>query len=161
MLAQALENGGVPPGQPAQGQQFRDPRVDEILARQETERQQYQQQQRQNLERSYAKFAQEHEFFEDVRALMATIVTVKHEQEGVDISDEEAYTMAVALRPDLTEVLKQREALAQATSPGGPTARARAAAVSLKPGSIATRKAADPDDLNAILHEAAEEHGIK
>jgi hypothetical protein len=80
------------------------------------------------------------------------------EQEGVDISDEEAYKMALALRPDLTEYIRQREALAQATKPDGSTARARAASVSLTPGTtITTPKSADPNDLHAVLAESLDE----
>lgn len=163
MLSQALESGGIPQGVP-QGQQGYDPRVDQILAQQQ--RQAYEAQQRaqqdearqvQELQAHYEKFAEDHEFFPEVRGLMSTIVAVKMEQEGVDIPDEEAYKMALALRPDLTQILKQREELAQATNPNGSTARAAAAAVSLKPGTITARKAADPDDLHAVMGEAFDE----
>lgn len=163
MLSQALEPGGVPQGAP-QGQQGYDPRVDQILAQQQRqayEAQQWAQQdearQVRELQAHYEKFAETHEFFPEVRQLMSTIVSVKMGQEGVDIPDEEAYKMALALRPDLTQILKQREELAQATNPNGSTARAAAAAVSLKPGTITARKAANPDDLHAVMAESYDE----
>jgi hypothetical protein len=163
MLAQALETGGVP--QVPQGAQGYDPRVDQLIAQQQ--QQAYYDQQRQaqeaqrvqeTLTKHYEQFGETHEFFEEIRPVMATIVSVKMEQEGVDISDEEAYKMALALRPDLTEYIRQREALAQATKPDGSTARARAASVSLTPGTtITTPKSADPNDLHAVLAESLDE----
>jgi len=162
MLAQALEAGGIPQAPAGQGY---DPRLDQFLADQQRreaaaqqQRVQAEQHQQQELQARYEQFAQTHEFFEDVRALMATIVTVKAEQEGVDVDDEEAYTMAIALRPDLTKIIQQREELAQATKPDGSTARAAAAAVSLQPGNnMAVQKAADPNNLHSVLAEAYDE----
>lgn len=163
LLADALESGGVPQG--PQAQQGYDPRVDQLIA--ERQREQYYAQQRAQAEEAraahelqthYAQFGETHEFFEELRGAMASLVQAKYETERVDLSDEEAYTMALSLRPDLQAIVRDRETFREATNPRGSTARSAAAAVSLKPGSVTTRKAAaNPDDLHAILEESIDE----
>ena len=160
-LADALE--GAPQAQQAQ-QGFRDPRVDQLLAMQQQQAYAAQQaqaaqeaRQAQELQSHYEKFAEEHEFFNDVRQAMAALVQVKFDTEGVDLSDEEAYDMAVSLRPDLQAIKRDRETYERATNPNGSTARAAAAAVSLKPGSVTAKKGADPENLRAILEESVDE----
>ena len=159
MLAQALDGAPAPAGQQAQAG-MRDPRVDQLIAERERERQQaaYRQQQEEaraaaEYQARYAQFAETHEFFEDVREDMAMLVVLKGRQ-GVDIDDEEAYKMAVNLHPELVEIQRQREELAAATNPNGSTARSAAAAVSLKPGTASgAPKTADNSDLRAVLDE--------
>lgn len=149
LLANALE--GVQSPQEAyqpqrQPEPPRDPRLDQLLEamnRREVER----------IERGYAAFAETHEFFEDVREDMAFLIE-RAAEKGVDLSDEDAYHRAVRMNPELDEVLRQREAAAQATNPRGSTARAAAAAGSLKPASVVSPGPVDPDDRVAVLNAA-------
>lgn len=158
MLADALNGqlgpGAMPQGQPqAQPQQFRDPRFDAFL--QQQAKREYEQ-----TRAYYAKFAETHEFYEDVREQMADIIALK-EQQGVDIDDETAYNMAVKLDPELQAVLEKREKDKRAANPPGSTQRARAAAVSLPSGAApsvtpAARQGSNPRDPTADVAAAWE-----
>lgn len=147
LLAAALNGEAPPPGYapPVQGQGYQDPRVDQLIARQEAAERQRSEQELRKTQAHYAEFAKNHEFFEDVREAMADIVSLKAEQ-GVDIDDETAYKMAVALDPELTAIVQQREKAKQAANPSGSTQRAAAAAVSLRSGGPAPAHAPPVSD---------------
>lgn len=160
MLAAVLDGrvpGAAGPGaMPAQGQGY-DPRVDQLMEQlrmRDARDAEYQQRETARefaaIEQGYTKFAETHEFFEDVRGTMANIIRVKAE-EGVAVSDEEAYTMAVALHPDIQQVVRQREEVERATNPQGSTARARRAAVSVAPKTTTRTEVVDAKDLRATV----------
>jgi hypothetical protein len=161
MLADALDGAAGPPRQP-QGQsgQAYDPRVDQLVqelrARDQREadwRGQQEQAMMSEVASGYEKFAESHEFFEDVRGDMAALVRAKLDQ-GVVLDDEEAYNIAVALHPDLAAVSRAREEAAAATNPNGSTARAAAASGSLQPRPAVAGAGPEPEDIRGHLEQA-------
>lgn len=123
LLDAALTPGAQQQGQqaPRQPQEFRDPRVDQIL--------QAQSQQAEQRARAQVEEVQAEEFYEDVRLDMADILELDRKRGG-DMSLRDAYNRAIRLNPDVSRVVEQREAAARAT-PGGATQR-KAAAVSVR-----------------------------
>jgi hypothetical protein len=163
MLAAALDGQQVPgqAGQTAQGAGY-DPRVDQLWQMlQERDRKQAESQRAQEaaelaeIRSGYEKFAETHEFFEDVREEMADIINLSAAR-GVPIDDETAYTRAVAFHPELAQLVRQRELAGEATNPQGSTARARAAAVSVKPAAAARSSVVSPTDLRGTVAAAFE-----
>lgn len=152
-LADALEGkpGQAPPQQyapppqpPPQPREFRDPRLDQLLARQEQALQQQYQSEMQ-------KFAETHDFYDDVREDMASFVEIAAKR-GVDLPLEEAYNRSIALHPEIQQVLKQRETVKAAATAQAATQRAKAAASSVKPHPAqAAPQASGPKDLRAQI----------
>lgn len=110
---------------PPKAQEFRDPRLDQLLARQE---QMLHQQYRSETD----KFAEDHEFYADVAADMADFVEAAAKRK-VDLSLEDAYNRAIALHPEIQQVIQQRAAVKSAATVQAATQRAKAAASSVKP----------------------------
>jgi hypothetical protein len=108
----------------------RDPRVDDLLAQVEAAKAQ----QAQTLQQK-AKAAMEEvsglEFFEDVREDMADLLDLAAKR-GIAKTPKQAYDQAVSLHPEVSKVLKQREAARAAVTPTVATQRARAAASSVR-----------------------------
>lgn len=77
------------------------------------------------------RWAQGKEFYEDVRATMADIMDLKAQQ-GVDLSLDQAYSMAVQMHPEHSKVFSQRQAAAVAQTAKAATAKARAASSSVR-----------------------------
>lgn len=123
---------GQAPAQAAQqgGGQYRDPRVDQLLA----SLQQAQEQRSQSLSQSAAKEVAEFqakEFFEDVRQDVADLLEMASRR-GIALSLEEAYNRALKMHPEISGVLAQREAAKSAANGNPSTQRARAAASTVK-----------------------------
>lgn len=162
LVAQALDRGVGPQHfqQPQQMQPPRDPRVDQLFQRlEQAEQQRAQQTTRQAVETVEA-FGEKHEFFEEVRETMADLVEVKAKQ-GVALSVDDAYTQACMLHPEVSKVLRQREAAAAAKARSASTQRARAAGQSVRPSTVATGKPVqrreDEDDRLADIRQAWDE----
>jgi hypothetical protein len=167
MLAKIITNSGVPiealdaalsgAAQPAQAQQapqYRDPRVDDLLARlQQTEAQRTQALKEKSLQ-TVNEFASKAEFFEDVREEVADMLEVAARR-GRELSLEEAYNRAVKLHPELSQVMAQREAAAAAEKAKASTLKARAAASSVRSAPTAASTGAQSGDSVRAALEAA------
>ena len=121
----ALLSGQAPP--PVQQQapqmnpaQFRDPRLDALL----------EQQQKRVTEQAQTLIeeVENEEFFEDVREEMADLLEVAARR-GLALTAKDAYNRAVAMHPDVSKVLEQRQA---AKANNGSVARSMAASSSVK-----------------------------
>lgn len=106
--------------QPPDPAQFRDPRLDALLAQQQTVLQQKAASQIEEVEQE--------EFFEDVREDMADLLEVASKR-GVALSARDAYNRAVMLHPKASRVMEQRRA---AATQNGATQRAIAASSSVR-----------------------------
>lgn len=145
-------------GQAAPPPQYHDPRVDEIYA----SLQQARQRQEASLEQQAAESIREvqgNEFYEDVKLIMADMLEVAGNQ-GIALTPGEAYNRAVLVHPEVAKVVEQRQAAKHAANPNGSTARARAAASSVR-GSPATApsSAVQPDNLRDVLEAAFDRAG--
>lgn len=142
-LAAALDGTAAP----AQGvqtatprpQEFRDPRVDGLL-------EQAQARQKALADRTWASFAAEHEFAEDLREqtiAFAETLAQRHPDAELSTILARAYDLALHDEPEYRKVVEQRKAAESATAQAAATQAKKAAAVSLKavPGGVA-----GPDD---------------
>lgn len=134
-LAQVIQGGALPPpqqpfGQPPQSPEFKDPRVDQLLA-------DMQSRERDQVTREIDTFRSDpaHEFFDDVRATMADVMDAASRR-GVTLSMHEAYLRACQIEPDVKKVLDTRAAQANVSQSARTLAAARHAASSL-PGPTA------------------------
>lgn len=136
-----------PPAQPQyqQPQQFRDPRVDQMLAMQERR---YEQD-----ARSQIASIENEEFFADVKDTMADILD-NAARRGVSMSLKDVYNRACWATPDVADVLTQRQAARQAASPTGPTQRAQMAASSVKPSPTSAPGTPVGDDIRSAVEAA-------
>jgi hypothetical protein len=136
---QALDSvlaGEVPQGGGQQQQQYRDPRVDQLLASQQQREQQLSQKATADAHAALTAFAQSHEFYNDVQNTMADLMELKAKR-GEPIDLEKAYAQACNLHEDISTLLAQRAA-ANPNANRGTSAnanavlRAKRAAVSVK-----------------------------
>jgi hypothetical protein len=151
---------GAGPGPGPQGQpQFRDPRLDQLLARAEQQKQQSAQKlETDSAERAQA-FGAEHDYFDDVRTELADILEVWAARGKTEVSDEElerAYDLACRTNPDVAPVYEQRKAVQAAAATRQNTQRRRAAASSIRssPGTAAAT-ADRPMTAREITEKAA------
>lgn len=161
----AILAGQEPPEQqrqpsPQRPEQFRDPRVDEMLAREE-------QQRTSRAQQIAAKFEQTAEFLDEpwpgkvrkdgtpvtVRHLVANLLEASH-NDGVDLSLEQAYAQVVSQHPEITKVLRQREAARAAATAQAATQRTRAATSSVQSRPVTRPPGARNTDLNSVLEDA-------
>lgn len=102
------------------------------------QQQQLQQQQQQQMyqanQQEINHFLQTHEFANDVSAEMANFMQVAT-QTGQSMTLDQAYERAIALRPDIQQVIQQRMAAGNAKQNGNTVATKRQAAVSIAGGS--------------------------
>lgn len=132
-LEAAIRGGALPaPGLPSGAQQFaqqppvfRDPRVDQLLARMEAA-------QRSQVAQSAEQFAADpkHEFFEDVRLTMADVMDAAAKR-GIVMSLDDAYERACQIEPEVRKVLQARGAQGNASQAARTLAAARHAASSV------------------------------
>ncbi len=165
MVAQLLEGqpagGGQQPQQPQQGQ-YQDPRVDQLLAHIQQQEERQKQAETQRYQQQVDEFSAKAEFFSDVEADMADLLSLAHKR-GLKLSLQDAYNKAVAMLPEDSEpkrVLKQREAAKLANASQASTLRARAAASSVKnqPAAGVSNGAPGVNDRRAALLAAAAAH---
>lgn len=121
-----------PPGQNGHGggpQDFRDPRVDWLIQKQEADARQAQQERAAEINKQLAAFRDTHEFYEDVRETMGALI-----ESGAAQTLEEAYDAAIYLprHKDIRAAVEQRAAAAKAKAKAPEVARAKAAAGSLR-----------------------------
>lgn len=147
MLATALQ-AGVPMVGPTE---FRDPRVDDLLADVRQAQEAVETQTTEAADRELDNFISGHPLAgdSDVMLRMARAVDLAWET-GVDLSYDEAYTDVLAVDPQLRALAEQQVAGGVATNPQGSTARAEAAASSVRPSPVAET----PRDLRGQKLEA-------
>ena len=160
LLDKALVGEAPGPGEAGAGQ-YRDPRVDQLMAQLQQAAQQRQATISQKSASEVQSFGQGKEFFEDVREDMADMLELAAKR-GVEMTLEQAYSRAVAMHPDISEVLKQREAAKHAQNASASTARAKAAASSVRSqpagASRAPQQKLNPlDDMKADIEAAMAE----
>ncbi len=151
---------GQPPTQQVNApQQYRDPRLDQLLA----ENQRYMQEQQQAQENQWRgelqAFGGTHEFYFDVADIMADLVESKaRRQQPVDI--EALYKQACQMHDGVSTILSQRAASAKSTGNAQAVLRARRAAVSVKGDSTPQGATVPKDDsIRAALEAAFESAG--
>lgn len=93
------------------------------------------------------------EFFDDVREDMADLLEAAAKR-GKALTLDDAYKRALQLHPDVSQVLKQREAAEAAKKLNASAQRAKAAGVSVKTEPEQTQPA-QPKSIRAALAEAA------
>jgi len=163
LLDQALVarmQGGQMPQQPQQ--QFRDPRLDQLLAQAQQRKAEAEHEAMSEAEQTASSFGEAHEFYGDVADSMADILMVwanQGKKTATDADLERAYTLACNMNPDVSSVLEQRKAAEAVKAQAEATARARQASSSVKtqPTSGA---ASSPQGLRAALEKRADELGI-
>jgi hypothetical protein len=143
-----------PNGYQPRQQDFRDPRVDQMLAQQQ-QAQQYEWQQ------GYQEASQEKdnwvatanpEFLPWVKNRMATLLE-SAARDGEELGFEEAYDAACRTHPEVRRVIQQREEAARAQP--SPLQRSRRAAVSLRPqGNVAPSGGGDANSRRDDIEEA-------
>jgi hypothetical protein len=154
-LGARLGGQGAPQGapyQPAQQAQFRDPRLDQLLAEQASRVEQSAQ------DRSET-FRSGHEFGADVADAVADILEVWARQGKREVTEaelEKAYVAACWSNPEIAAILEQRRAVQSVGTVQAGTQRARAAASSIRtqPTSGAPAK---PAGIRAALLERYDE----
>ncbi len=124
-------------------------------------RSQREQQMQAEADAEIAEFASKNEFFEDVREVMADLMTVAV-QHGRILSKEDAYRQAVSLDPELSKVVSQREAAKRSTQQQSNIQRNRNAASSISGapmGKAAGNGGAGDDSRRSAILEAWEAQG--
>lgn len=118
--------------QQTQAQQFRDPRVDQLLSMQQQQLQYQRQNDAQQVNQTLQAFGSTHEFYGDVRGLMGDILEMKAKRgEALDL--EAAYKLACNSHEGVSTILAQRQAGAKsAPGPSPAVLRAKRAASSVK-----------------------------
>lgn len=164
LVAQIVRSYGVPidaldaalSGEAPQAQQappqYRDPRVDQLFATIEQAKAAKAQQLQAEAQKALST-VQEQEFFEDVREEMADILEVAARR-GVAMSVEDAYNRAIALHPEISKVLSQREAAKAAANAQASTQRAKAASASVRGSPVGSTDDSKPTSLREQLEAA-------
>lgn len=109
-----------------------------------------------DAEAETAAFAEKHEFFEDVREDMADLMEMSAKR-GVVMSMEDAYKKTIALNPEISRIVQQREAAKKATQQRQNIQNNRNAASSIAggpKGGPAGNSGAVDDSRRAALAEA-------
>ncbi len=150
-------NGGTDPGIAQMIQRELAP-VRQFMGSIENARQQKQQEIAQTAEQEIEKFAQDpaNLFFEDVHEDMADMLELAS-QRGRQMSLKEAYDRAVAMRPDLVQVVQHQQGRQTAVETAGTLARKKRAASSVQ-GVPAQPSNAKPLDMTGQLNEAWDLH---
>ncbi len=156
MLAQQLDAAQSQTPQPQQQyqqpQQFRDPRVDQML-----------QQREQHLasqgQQAVEEFASNAEFMdnEDVRAAMADALELAANK-GRTLTLEQAHQLALGLNPDIQEALAQRKLAEAANAVQASTQRSKRAASSLRSEPGGMQQQATPTGRRAHIEAAFNTH---
>jgi hypothetical protein len=156
MLDRELAGIGAPPDQRQPTQQdFRDPRLDPLLERLQQAEQREAQASQQRIASMIEDISKE-EFWEDVKMDVADILDLSARR-GLTVSVRDAYTRAVALHPEVSKVMAQREA-ARRANPTGSTRTARAAASSVRSTpTTAVKRGGDAASLRDDIVEAFNE----
>jgi len=106
------------------------------------------------------KFASDpaHEFFDDVRDLMADVIEI-NEKRGVQVSLDEAYNHAIRLHPEVAKIVDARSKVTSVQSLNSAAQRAKAAAVSVKGSApVGSPDPAEPTSVRDAIEAAIESH---
>lgn len=156
----ALYGGKQPEGQTQQTQQFHDPRLDALLAKIDAGQASASQRETAQLTASYGEFAKTHEYFEDVREDMSAVI-LSRAAKGIELTDEQAYNLALKLHPEIDSIVQQKAAAAKARKVDPSIARARAASSSIRGVPVGGLKGKpQPDDLRGTLEAAFDAAGV-
>ena len=137
--------------------EYRDPRVDQMLQALQAQKQSQAQAETQRAAAEVESFKAEAEFLDDVREDMADLIEVA-QRRGVALSLKDAYARAVAMNPDVSEALRQREAAKAAQTANAATAKAKAASSSVR-SSPASAPGRPDDSIRAQLEAAFASRG--
>lgn len=143
--------------QAQQAAQYRDPRVDQLLAMQQHQAAQAEAQETHEIRQGLDGFARTHEFYRDVAGIMADIVELRASR-NQPIDMETVYAQACAMHEGVSQVQAQR-----ARNPGPSTRqavlRARRAAVSVAGESTPHGGATIPEsnDIRTLLSAAMDQ----
>ena len=151
-------------GQPmpqTNGQAFHDPRVDQLLMQQQMMQQQQAQAEQYEMQQGVETFAKApgHEFFDDVRHVMADLIEVAARQ-GKILPVEEAYQKACKLDDGISKIMTSRSSAQSPRAMTQAALRAKRAASSVK-GDTTPQGSAVPqnDSIRAALEAAFDESG--
>jgi hypothetical protein len=148
-----LSNTQMPTQQQAQQEAFRDPRVDGLLSQLAAVRQREDQQVRKSATDEVEAFGAKHDFFNDVREVMADLIEL-FDRRGVDLSFEQAYERACQMDPEISRVLAQRAAAGAAQNQQRSTVRNKAAASSVRSTPAVGAPGAAPENLRGTIEAA-------
>lgn len=152
-VADALEGKHAAPGAHPQGQPYRDPRVDDLLRRQQQMDQQAQQATMTEATSALQAFeATNPEFLDDVRDDMLVLLETNRAK-----SYDEAYRKACAMSEEVGKVLKQRQEQQRQTAQAA-TVRAKNAASSVRSEPAAPGTGAQPNSIRGALEAAFAAH---
>ena len=140
-------------------QAFQDPRLDQYLAMMAQQQQQQQQAEAAQIQQATQQFAEQAEFFEDVRMDMADMIEIAARR-GIVLPVREAYEKACAMNPEISKILSQRQGPANPRAMTQAALRAKRAASSVKGessphGATATQS----DTLRGAIEAAFESAG--
>ena len=154
-LDSALAGEQPKPGQQPQfdPSQYRDPRVDQVLAQIEEQKAAHADQIQRATASEISDFAKTHEFIGDVRKDMADFIDLA-ESRGVAISLQEAYDRALQLHPDIVGVLNQRAAATKVGTAKAATQKAREAASSVRTRPAGATTASAPKTIRGGIDSA-------
>jgi hypothetical protein len=107
-----------------------------------------------------SQFAQEpnHEFFGDLRSMMADLIEVA-ERQGHELSLEDAYWRAAMLHPEVSRVIMARQQGVNAQQLTAAARRAKSAAVSVRGSApVGSPNGAEPSSIRESIEAAIESH---
>jgi hypothetical protein len=148
-LDEAL-SAGVGQPRPSAPPDYRDPRVDQLIAMAQHRQQAQSQRESHEVQFELSAFGEAHEFFEQVRGRMAALMGG-----GVARTLEEAYNEACWADPDVRATVQQREKAKAAENAQASTQRARAATASVKSQPAGSVASPQPKTLREQLEVAA------
>lgn len=140
-------------------QQFRDPRVDQILAQQQRDAQNAEQQAAREVAATLADFAAKHEFYGDVAEQMADLIELRVKR-GQPVDMEAIYKQACTLNENVQSTLSQRAKASATTTSSNAVLRAKRAASSVRNEATPDGGTVPRDDsIRAALEAAMESAG--
>lgn len=130
--------------------------INQFLSQQQSQQQQYQQQQQTEAVTQWTTFRDSHDFAADVASEMADLIEVAARR-GHSLGMDEAYERAVALRPDIQQIVEQRKAATQANQQNSQMQGKRQAASSMPSGGSMVTGAPTPNSRREALEQAFNE----
>ncbi len=159
VLSAGMEQGTVPNAQDSQLATMLDQRlapITQFMGEIQQGRQQYNQDQQTNAESELATFAQNHEFFEDVREDMADLLDLAASRKQT-MTLEQAYERALLLHDDIQAVIKQRHEAAGITQTNEDLSGKEAASVSVPSAPPTDSSSQGPATRRGALEQAIAE----
>lgn len=166
MLDQHLEaayKGAPAPGGGPNGGGGHDPRFDQFIADLRQRQTDKQTAQAEGLKKHYEEFAENHEYFHDVRPYMSALISAEAER-GVVLDDETAYERACELHPEVAPIVKQQKAAAAASKGNPKLQRAKDAGSSVRAapvGKAPARGSAQPASVADSIRQSIKQLEVK